>query len=92
MLPRPLCHELDDFVGYASGMLSITDEKLCQIKHTIIDWQSTDQCSKHQLHSLLGQLLYVHKCVRPARVFLNRMLDLLCQNYDASSIKLTHAF
>ena len=39
-----------------------------------------------------GQLLYTHNCVRLAMVFLNRMLSLLCQNYDANTIKLTQAF
>ena len=34
-------------------------------------WAHRDTCSKHDLQSLLGQLLYITKCV------LNRMLDLL---------------
>ena len=63
-----------------------------QIKKSVIDWQNKVTCSKRQLQSLLGQLLYIHKCVRPARIFLNRMLDLLRQNYDANTIKLTQAF
>ena len=76
-------------IDMVSGMLSIPDEKLHQIKSSVIEWQQKDRCTKRQLQSLLGQLLYVHKCVRLARVFLNRMLELLRQNYDASSIKLT---
>ena len=67
-------------------------EKMGQIKQSVTDWQSKTSCSKHQLQSLLGQLLYVHKCVRPSRIFLNRMLELLHQNYDASTIKLTQSF
>ena len=78
-------------IDTVNGMVSTPDEKLCQVKHTVIEWQEKERCSKHQLQSLLGQLLYIHKCVQLARVFLNRMLDLLHQNYDASSIKLTHA-
>ena len=73
------------------GTVSIPDEKFCQIIQTVIDCQDKDRCSKRQLQSLLGQLLYIHKCVRPARIFLNRMLDLLRHNYDATSIKLTQA-
>ena len=34
-------------------------------------------CSNQQLQSLLGSLLFIYKCVRPARVFLNRMLQFL---------------
>ena len=34
-------------------------------------------CNKRQLQSLLGSLLYVSKCVRSSRFFLNRLLDAL---------------
>ena len=37
-------------------------------------------------------LLYVHKCVRPACAFLNRMLDLLHHAPDPSCISLTENF
>ena len=40
-------------------------------------WLNKDIVSKHQLQSILGLLFYIHKCVKPACVFLNRMLDLL---------------
>ena len=72
--------------------VAIPDEKMRQIRESVIDWQNKATCSKCQLQSLLGQLLNIHKCVRPARIFLNRMLDLLRQNYDANTIKLTQAF
>ena len=74
------------------GTVAIPEEKMCQIKQTVNEWQSKTTCSKRQLQSLLDQLLYIHKCVRPSRTFLNRMLDLSHQNYDASTIKLTQAF
>ena len=76
-------------IDTVKGTVAIPDEKMRQIKESIIEWQNKATSSKRQLQSLLGQLLYIHKCVRPARVFLNRMLDLLHQNYDANTIKLT---
>ena len=33
--------------------------------------------SRKQLQSLLGKLLYVHRCVPPARIFVNRLLNTL---------------
>ena len=36
-------------------------------------------CTRRQLQSLLGHLIYIHKCVKPSRFFVNRMLDLLRQ-------------
>ena len=32
---------------------------------------------QNQLQSLLGKLLYVHRCVPPVRVFVNRLLNVL---------------
>ena len=40
-------------------------------------WSTKDIATKRQLQSILGLLLYAPKCVKPARVFLNRMLELL---------------
>ena len=72
--------------------ISIPAEKLTHICRMITEWSTKTSCSKRQLQSLLGNLLYVHKCVRPGRLFLNRMLDLLRANYDANHIKLTIDF
>ena len=41
------------------------------------EWRGRKLCTKRELQSLLGTLLYVHKCVKPARYFLNRMLATL---------------
>ena len=62
--------------------IAIPDEKLKAIQQMLEDWRHKKYCSKHQLQTLLGNLLYIHKCVRPARMFLNRMLDLLSANYE----------
>ena len=49
-------------------------------------------CSKRDLQSLLGSLLYITKCVAPARYFLNRILELLHLNAQVSKILLTQSF
>ena len=67
------------------GTISIPPEKV----HT---WLSKDVASKRQLQSILGLLLYVHKCVRPARFFLNRMLDLLRSAHMRQQVSLTPDF
>ena len=66
--------------------ISIPPEKLQEIKNICSEWQYKKSCTKTQLQSLLGSLLYVTKCVRPARFFLNRMLQILRDNthLDAS--------
>ena len=79
-------------VNTAKGTISIPAKKLMQITDNVKTWLSKECCTKHNLQSLLGQLLYVHKCIRPAHTFLNRMLDLLRRNYDKASIELTSSF
>ena len=69
--------------------ISIPEEKLQQIKQTVAEWGVKKTCTRHQLQSLLGQLLYIHKCVKLARLFVNRMLQLLRINYANSTIVLT---
>ena len=51
--------------------LSYVDNNLCK------NWATKSSCTKNQLQSLLGSLLYITKCVRPARFFLNRMPQIL---------------
>ena len=48
--------------------------------------------TKNELQSSLGLLLYIAKCVKPARYFLNRMLQLLRDNTDNNHICLTSNF
>ena len=56
-----------------AGSVSIPEEKLQKISEMVHEWTGKKQCTKRQLQSLLGNLLYIHKCVKPARIFLNRM-------------------
>ena len=72
--------------------ISIPSEKLSEIQTTVQEWLSKTTCTKRQLQSILGQLLYIHKCVCPARLFLNRMLQLLRDNYAERTITLTDEF
>ena len=69
--------------------IAISQEKLECIHLILAEWRHKRFCSKQQLQSLLGKLLYIHKCVRPDCMFVNRMLELLMQNYDKNSITLT---
>ena len=72
--------------------ISIPPEKLQEIKNMCEKWKHRNSCSRTQLQSLLGSLLYITKCVHPARSFLNRMLQLLRENANVSSFPLSQAF
>ena len=75
-----------------AGTIAIPPEKLEEINSTVRSWLGKSVVSKRQLQSILGLLLYVHKCVRPARVFLNRMLELLRSSHATQRITLTSEF
>ena len=72
--------------------VSIPPDKLQSIKQLCHNWASKNTCTKKELQSLLGSLLYVAKCIKYARVFLNRMLNLLRENYNTKEIMIDEDF
>ena len=79
-------------IDSVNGTIAIPPEKLQQINKNVHDWLGKSVVSKRQLQSLLGLLLYIHKCVKPARIFLNRMLELLRSSHSTQRITLTSDF
>ena len=72
--------------------ISIPSGKLQEIVKLCASWSSKNYCSKKDLQSLLGSLLYISKCDPPSRCFLNCMLALLRENTRISKILLTQSF
>ena len=64
---KAICLGID--VDTVAGTVAIPSDKLAEVKDTILKWDHRSHCTKRKLQSLLGTLLYVHKCVRPARTF-----------------------
>ena len=69
--------------------VSIPKPKIQEIMNTCNGWRHKTHCTKHQLQSLLGSLLYISKCVKMSRFFLNRLLDVLRSREDNSKVPLT---
>ena len=63
-----ICINLD------TNTLSIDAEKIRAIYDQCINTLSRNSISRKHLQSLLGKLLYLHKCVKPARIFVSRIL------------------
>ena len=61
-------------------IMSVPESKLCEVKNLLKNWKFKKSCSKKQFQSLLGSLLYVSKCVKYSRFFLNRLLENLRQH------------
>ena len=68
--------------------MSVPSDKLQEIISLLDTWSHKHKCFKRELQSLLGSLLYISKCVRYARFFLNRLLDTLRQHKDSKIIDL----
>ena len=79
-------------VNVNTRTFSIPNEKLEEISSLCHEMLLRDQMSKRELQSLLGKLLYVSRCVRGSRIFLNRILQLLRDHHSRNRIILTREF
>ena len=64
-------------VNLETKQLTIPQEKLLEILDMCRMYANKKFITKKQLQSLLGKLLYLHRCVPPARIFVNRLLNTL---------------
>ena len=72
--------------------MSIPPQKLAEIIKLCKIWEDKAKVKKSELQSLLGSLLYITKCVKPALYFLNRMLQFLRDNTHEDIIVLNSEF
>ena len=57
--------------------LTVDPARLASLQSTLQLWLSKRTCTLKQLQSLVGQLMFVSKCVRQSRIFVSRILDLM---------------
>lgn len=58
--------------------MSVTLVRLQELQDVVLpQWLVKKTATKTELHSLIGKLPFVCKCVRPRRLFLSRLLDTL---------------
>ena len=58
--------------------MSVTPACLRELKDDVLSqWLVKKSATKTELQSLIGELAFVCKCVRPGRLFLTRLLDTL---------------
>ena len=72
--------------------ISLPSNKLAETIQLCADWDSKTYCSKRDLQSLFGSLLYVSKCVKHSRFFLIECCKLLRDNVDTKKILITAQF
>jgi hypothetical protein len=57
-------------------ILCISPERLCDIKTELAGWGTKKVCSKRELLSLLGKLIFCARVVRDGRKFVGRLIEL----------------
>ena len=75
-----------------NNTMSISKEKLEDIYAECMEVSTKRSLSKHKYQSLLGKLLYIQKCVKPARIFINRILAVFRNNSHSKTIELSEEF
>ena len=56
-----------------NNSLSIEKHKLAEICRECIEVRSRSTLTRRKFQSLLGKLIYLHKVIKPARIFVNRI-------------------
>ena len=71
--------------------LSIPQEKVNDIRGQVAYYSNKAYITKKQLQSLLGHLLFIAKCIRPARIFVSHLLNAL-RGASSNSIRIDDNF
>ena len=66
-----------EIICLGTGLLSIPKGKLFEIKELCCNWAKRITATRNQLQKLTGKLLYLHRCIQPAYMFVNRTLGVL---------------
>jgi hypothetical protein len=91
------CTELE-YLGILLNSVLMTarlsDARMTAIRTALDTWHTRETCTVTELQSLVGTLSFAAKVVRPGRIFLRRMLDLLAatNGIDSRSITLGRGF
>jgi hypothetical protein len=72
--------------------ISIPGDKLKGVIAMCKRFLKYEKISKHQLQTLLGNLLYIHKAIKPARLFVNRIIGLLKKTPNIGKITVDTEF
>ena len=62
--------------------LSVPDKKLQEILSKCRETLHKKWVTKSNFQSVLGSLMFIHKCVKPTRIFTNRLLECLRQSVN----------
>ena len=79
-------------INAREGILSVPHKKVNEIKELTCQWLKKTVATPRQLQNYIGKLIAIHRCVKPSRSFINRMLRVLRNTPIQGSIKLPGYF
>jgi hypothetical protein len=75
--PAYQCNCLGIIINTLDFILSIPGDKLKSIIGICRQFQKLKKLRKQQIQSIFGLLIYLHKAIKPAHLFVNRVIALL---------------
>ena len=72
--------------------LTIPPQKLTEIKELLVNWSGKTKATKKEVQSLVGSLNFLAACIRPGRIFMSRLLNLLRKMPDKGTVPLDSEF
>jgi hypothetical protein len=84
--PTTNCSCLGIYFDLALGTLNIPKSKLTEVMDLCNFHLNKKSISKTKLQALIGSLIYLHKAIKPAWIFVNRILALLRSMGDAARV------
>ena len=79
-------------INIDAATLQIEKSKIQAIYAACLQFSHKQFLSKKTCQSLIGKLIYVHKCVQPAQIFINHILALFRTDAHQKHIKLNKEF
>ena len=74
--PDKVVEFLGIIIDSESKELRISEERLSEIYGLVLEWRNKTVCTKRQLLSLIGKLIFVSRVVRSGRSFVGRLINL----------------
>ena len=79
-------------INLDNDLLYIEKCKMEEIYAECLSVKSKNFLTRHQFESCLVKLIYLHKCIKPARIFVSRILFVFRNSSQAKKIKLIQEF
>ena len=90
--PRTWARWLGIIFDTVLKILQIPDDKIQQTLQMVDQWIHKHSATQRELQSIIGKIMHIAKCVKPARLFLGRMLHTLRAAPERGYIKLDNEF